>query len=230
MKISDLKRSLSVFICLSGAVLFLLMGCNAKKTEKHESNGLEVAENVETIISLDILEEDFSPENIIEFKASIVNRMLPAVSDKNKEELNRLIKYLDGVDKNFSTYFNDNNNLIDFFQALVRLVVIAAEIGPDDFDINLKVATQHVAAGNMIGYFAQSEDHKQLSSEYKKKGVQALKDLVKKFPDEAKAYDQLATALWIVEGEKQRALELYKRCLELDPESENCRKNYDRIR
>lgn len=145
---------------------------------------------------------------------------------ETKEELNKVIKYLDNI-KSPSNYFDDNNNIIDFIQTMMQLIVIAAEIEPADFDANHRVAYYYINSGSLIKSLAQSEEHKLLSAEYKKKGFQAAKELVERFPDEAEAYYQLAFFVNIVEGNKKKVLELYKRCLDIDPESDLCRKNYD---
>jgi tetratricopeptide (TPR) repeat protein len=134
---------------------------------------------------------------------------------------------LDEIEKKPSEYFDDTNNYIDLMKTLVQLSVMTAEIEPDHFDANYQVAYHYFNTGNLIKSLSQSEEHKLLSVEYKKKGFQAAKDLVKRFPNEAKAYHQRAFFAYHVEGDKKKALELYKHCLELDPKMELCQKHYD---
>jgi hypothetical protein len=89
MWLRKLKRNLSLFICLLGAILFLSLGCHAKKFEKSETKESEIAENVHIITSPDDLESVFSseipPELIKEFKDMMISTLLPAASGKNKE-------------------------------------------------------------------------------------------------------------------------------------------------
>ena len=51
-------------------------------------------------------------------------------------------------------------------------------------------------------------------------------DLVKEFPDNGMAYGHLAHSLYISGGEKEKSIELYKRCLDFDRESQFCKEGY----
>lgn len=231
MRFNGLKRTLSLFICLLATNFIFNAGCHAQRPEKDETNESEIAENVHIITSLDDLKKVFSPDitpqQAVTLIKDIVTSLIPLdMSAKNKKELNEIAKYLDSIKKP-SEYFNDDNNIIYMSQKLVQLSVTMAEIEPGHFDANYQIAYHYFSAGNLIKSLSQSEEHKLLSAEYKKKGFQAAKDLVKKFPDEAKAYHQLGFFVNIVEGKKKKALELYKRCLELDPKMELCQKHYD---
>lgn len=235
MKSRALKRTFYSFICLLGAFLIVTVGCHAKKTEKSETKESEIAKDVHIITSPDDLESVFSseipPQQVVkQVKDLAINTILPLTSGKNKEKLNKTIKYLNDTENKPSDYFDDMNNIIDLIQTMAQLTVIAAETEPDDFYVNYKAAVHCVSAGNMIEHLAQSEKHKQLSAEYKKKGVQASKVLVERFPGEAKGYAQFAFSVIVAEGDKKKAMELYKRCSEIDPELEYCKKNYDDLR
>lgn len=225
----DFKRNLSIVLCLLGAFLFFTIGCNGKSFEKDKTKRSDITRNnavLKSQIDLPNVLSESPMEMVKQYKLLIVDTILPVSSGKNKAELKEITKYLDDVGKRPSDYFDDNNHIIELIQTTVRVIVILAKIEPDNFYVNYKAAVHCVSAGNMIGHLAQSDGQKQLSAEYKNKGVQASKDLVRRFPDEAKAYEQLAIALLIVEGDKDSALELYKRCMELDPEFELCRNNY----
>jgi tetratricopeptide (TPR) repeat protein len=233
MRFRGLKRDLSLFICLLGAILFFWVGCHTKKPEKSETEESEIAENEHIITSLDDLKKVFSPDippqqAVTLTKDIVVNLMLLDTSDKKRKGLNKIAKYLDSI-KIPSEYFDNDNNIIDFGQSIMQLVVIAAEIEPDNFDINLQVAFHYFNIGNTINSLSQSEEHRLISAEYKKKGFQAAKKLVERFPEEAKAFHQRAYFAYHIEGDKKKALELFKRCLELNPELEFCQKGYDNM-
>lgn len=234
MRFRELKN-LTLSICSLWAILFFTIGCHAKnleesRTKEHElDNNSPIIDSTHIITSMDdlnsVITTDMSPQQAIAQTKNIVKNLLPLdISDKCKKELNEIIVCLDNI-KSPSDYFNEDNNIIYFMQTLVRINCILAEIEPDNFDIKHQVAYNYMNAGRLINSLAQSEEQKLISAEYKKKGFQAAKELVKKFPEKAEAYFQLAFFL-IAEGEKKEALEVYKHCLELDPEFELCKTNY----
>ena len=49
-----------------------------------------------------------------------------------------------------------------------------------------------------------------------------------RFPEDANCYDSLAEA-HLVGGERERAIELYRKALEVDPEFENSRRMLERL-
>lgn len=248
MKYRELKRTLYSFVCLIGAFLIISVGCHAKKTEKSETKKPIAIEDVEVITVPEQAlksKEDFGnflksanitgiqtipPQQLVrQAKDMVTNLTMLDIPDKNKKEFNEILNYLDNI-KSPSDYFDDTNNIIDFMQTMARSSVILTEIEPGDFHVNYRAAQQYTKLGYMIESLSQSEKHKQLSAEYKKKSVQASKELVEKFPGEAKGYAQFAFSVIVAEGDKKRAMELYKRCLELNPELELCQRNYDDLR
>jgi hypothetical protein len=220
------------------------MGCHAKKTEDSETKEPIASEDVKVItvtpqalkskkdfnnILKNVFATDMQPHQLVrQAKDMVTNLSLLDISDKNKKELNEILIYLDNI-KRPSDYFNNINNIIDFMQAMARSSAILAEIEPDNFHVNYKAAQQYTNLGYMIESLSKLEKHKLLSDEYKKKGVQASKDLVERFPDEAEGYAQFAFSVIVAEGDKKKAMGLFKRCLELDPKSKHCRENYDRL-
>jgi tetratricopeptide (TPR) repeat protein len=246
MKPNGLKQSrLLIFICLLGLFLFFTMGCRgkvssdegqAKAPEKSELNEPKV---IEIVTSQETLKEDLKkvfsseipPQQAVSKVKGHVIAMLPYASTKNRDKLNEIVKYLDGVEKSPDEYFDDMNNLVELMQTMTQGMIIATEIEPDNFDVNYPLAYSYLTTASSVDNFLDpSEEHKRLSAEYKQKALQAAKALVKKFPDEAKAYHQLGFFTEIVEGDSEKALKLFKRCVEIDPELEMCQKAYDATR
>jgi tetratricopeptide (TPR) repeat protein len=202
-----------------------MIGCHTKKHEKSKTE-FSGEENF-ALQPGSVLGEEFKAEDFNRVREWILNTLLPVASGKNKDKLNEIVKYLDDVEKSPDVYFDDMNNLVEFIQIMTQCSIIATEIKPDNFYINYNLAYNYLTTASSIENFLDpSEEHKRLSDEYKQKALQAAKDLVKKFPDEAKAYHQLGFFTAIVEDDDQKALELYKRCLEIDPKLEMCRKAY----
>jgi hypothetical protein len=81
----------------------------------------------------------------------------------------------------------------------------------------------YINAGHSIEDLAQTEEDRQLGNKYQKIGIQAAQDLIKKFPKNGQSYAQFAFALSISGGDKKRIADLFKRCVELDSNSEYCK-------
>lgn len=244
MGTEDLKRSWLMSIFLLGAILFLTMGCygnmNSEGTDAGANEGSEAEEPEHTeivITSPESFEEDLkkvfpgeiSPQLIAQMKNRVFETMHNA-SGKNKEKLYDIVKYFESIEENPS-YLDSQANRVKLLETLAEANAIAAEIEPDNFNVNYPVAQNYLYAARSIENFLDpSDEHKRLSNNYKQKAFQAAKELVKKFPNEAKAYSQYAYLSGIVEGDKKKVLELYKRCLEIDPEMESCRTCYDDLK
>jgi tetratricopeptide (TPR) repeat protein len=246
MKPDNLKqRRLFIFVFLLGVFLFFTMGCRgnvssdesqAKTPEKSELNE---PEKIIIVTSPETLAEDLKkvfsseirPRQAVSTVKNHIIAMLPYASEKNKDKLNEIIKDLKGLEKKPDKFFDDPNNWLGFMQAMMQTGNIATEMEPDNFHVNYTISDNYFTAASFIESFLDlSEEHKRLSTEYKQKALQAAKVLVKKFPDKAKAYHQLGFFTEIVEGDSEKALKLFKRCVEIDPELEMCRKAYDATR
>ena len=226
METSSLKRN-QLFICISVIAFLFVFSCHAKSSKKNDAAEPEAIEiGNEELVEGD-LKTEFLPQDVQAIKNVVTEMMVPYASGKNKEELDEILKYLSQVENEAPAYFEDPRNLIEFLKYKMRLTLIAADLFPENFDLNRIVSSHYITISSMISDWAQTSEDRRLSDEYKKKGVQAAKDLVKKFPDNGLSYAQLAHSLYVTGGDKKRVAELYKRCLELDEDSGYCRKSYD---
>lgn len=208
----------------------------AKAPEKSE---LIEPEKIVIVTSPETLAEDLKkvfsseirPRQAVSTVKNHIIAMLPYASGKKKDKLNEIIKYLNDYEKKPDNFFDDPNNWLGFMQSMIQAGNIATEMEPDNFHVNYTISDNYFTAASFIESFLDpSEENKRLSEEYKHKALQAAKALVKKFPDEAKAYHQLGFFTEIVEGDSERALKLFKRCVEIDPELDMCQKAYDATR
>ena len=222
MEASSLNRNRSLFFCLSGIMLVFLIGCHEKKTapDAVEMGNMELSEERN-------IDGNFSAQDIQKIKNVVTEAMHTAATGKDKTELSEIHKYLDDIQKKVPAYFDNPDNGAEFLKTMMQLTLIAARNQPDNFDLNLKVSSQYIETAFQLEDLDQSKAARRLSNEYKKKGVQAAKDLVEKFPDNGLSYAQLAHCLYVTGGDKKRVADLYKRCLELDEDSDYCRKSYD---
>lgn len=242
MKPDGLKQSRLIFVCLLGVFLFFTMGCRgtmssdesqAKAPEKNEPKVIEIVTSQETLKEdlKKVFSSEIPPQQAVSEVKGHVFAMLAYASGKNKDKLKEIVNYLNDVEKSPDEYFDDMNNLVELMQTMIQLNIVGIEMEPDNFDVNYPLAYSYLTTASSVDNFLDpSEENKRLSDEYKQKALQAAKALVKKFPDKAKAYHQLGFFTEIVEGDSEKALKLFKRCVEIDPELEMCRKVYDATR
>lgn len=227
MKTEDLKRSRSLIILL-GVFLYMAIGCQGKidseksETDLPEKSKTEKSEAVEVITPMGSSEEN---SIIISTLKNRIAEDLPDASGENKEKLNEILKYLNSIEGD-PDYLEDLNNLVKLMETVAQATLISAEIKPDNFDINDLIAHHYLDIAAILSHL-DTPDAQKRRVEYEKKALQAAKMLVEKFPNEAKAYKRYAFLVGSIEGDDEKALKLYKRCLELDPEMESCREFYD---
>ncbi len=220
MGISTLKRNLSSLLYLLGIILILAVGCHSNTPEGSPSAELETYDS----------NSGFLPQDVQKIKNAATETLLPIVSGKDKEELIGIIKYLDDTQKKAPAYFEVSKNSIEFLKTLMRLALMEGKLKPDDFNANLNISIQYLQIARTIRQFDPSEADRRLSIEYEKKGLRTASDLINKFPNNGTSYGHLAHSLYTIKGDTRKALELYKRCLELDGKLEFCQEGYDALR
>ncbi len=197
-----------------------MVGCHSKSPEGSPSAEFETND----------FNSEFSPQDVQNIKNAATRTLLPTVSGKDKEELTKIIKYLNDTQKRAPAYFEVSKNSIEFLKTLMQLALMEGRLKPNDFNANLNISIQYLQIARTIRQFDPSEADRRTSIEYEKKGLQTANDLVKKFPENGMSYGHLAHSLYTIESDTQKALELFKRCLELNPELGFCKENYDNLR
>jgi hypothetical protein len=227
LETSLLKKYSLSSICNVIVCSLIIVGCHVdsqKQSKLNDSESLDT-ENSESL-SDEGLNNEVSPQNVQKIIDAITKTLMPLASDKDKEELNGIIHYFNDIQKNTTGYFEVPENNIEFLKNIMSVALMEGKLKPDDFASQLNVSIQYLQISRTIRELSSSEESDRLSSEYEKKGIQSAFGLVDKFPDNGMSYGHLAHSLSITGGEKKKTIELYKRCLELDRESQFCKEGY----
>lgn len=217
-----MNRKLKFAVCLIGIFLSLLTGCNQKKYSQSDSEGSDANAKFEVRIP-EGSGSEFTPQTIQTIKDVLTKESLPVVSGKDKDELNEIIKYLDDIQDKVPDHFEDDNNTIEFYQMMMSIHLLAARLNPDDFDLNLNVATNYLKFSESAKYHLASESSEHFGNDYKSKAIQSAKDLIKNFPENPLSYGQMAHTLHITGGNEKEVIGLLEQCLEVGKETEYCR-------
>lgn len=223
------RKQISLFLICT--LLIFCIGCHSTSQEDSDldESGVIDMGNGEKFIEVES-DNEFTPQDIKKVRDAAATAMVPEATGKNKEELDKLLEYLDDVEKKAPDYFREPSNTIEYLKVSMRLTLLAARLKPDNFDINLDVSSNYFKTAYAMEGYTESESDIQQIEVYRKKGLEAARDLVKRFPDKASAYGQLAYSVSITGGDKKEAIALYKRCLEIDKDMEYCKESYDALR
>ena len=227
METSILKRSIHLSTCFVVACILTVIGCHVDSQKKSDLNEAETA-NTESseLIANEGINTKVSPQNVQKISDAIARTLMPLASEKDKKELNRLIMYFNTIEQNTPDYFKAPENNILFLKNIMCVALMEGKLKPDNFEAQLNVSIQYLRISRTIRELDSSEESNRLGAEYEKKGIQSAYELVKKFPRNGMAYGHLAHSIYVTGGEKKKSLELYKRCLEFDQESQFCKEGY----
>lgn len=220
-----MRRETDLYIII--IFMQLILGCDGITVNKSAAGDLNASEIDGTVYIETSLQSEMLPRDVKRIKDVLIEKVLLIIPEAEKNELNEIIHYLDYIQENSPEYFEDDNNIIEFYKTAMRFNLLSARLNPDNFDLHLIVATKYIEIAASLEGNSQTNEGERIIEEYKKKGVQAAKLLVEKFPENARSYSQYAHSLYIVEGKTKEAAALYKRCLELNEKSENCRQGYN---
>lgn len=217
-----MNRNLILLILLAVIILLFVMDCHSKNHTKNDSDTSEAIKRVDTLMT-GSSEDDFSQQDIQVAIDILKNEILPMVSGNDKDELNKNIKYLNDTKEKLPDYLEDDDNKIEFYTTLMNLNLLLARNSPNDFDVNLKVATTYILIAASVDSSFSSEKIKHFSDDFNKKGIQAAKALVENFPDNPMSYGQLAHTTLVTGGDEKDVIRLLKKCLEIDEGTKYCK-------
>ncbi len=227
METGTLKKTKFLYIFFIIVIVQLIFGCDGNTMDKNAAGDMDAIEVDGTTYIETELQTEMLPGDVKRIKDVLINKVLPIIPEAEKDELNEIIHHLDYIQENSPEYFEDDNNLIEFFKTVMRFNLLSARLNPNNFDLHLIVATKYIEIAASLEGHPRTNEGLRISEEFKKRGVQAAKLLVEKFPENARSYSQYAHSLYIVEGKTKEAAALYKRCLEINEKSENCREGYN---
>ena len=227
---SKCRRSISTCYYCIVICMLLILGCHSKTSESSVFGDPQSAEQEEVVYAWRDIRPEMRPEDVRWLKDVLTEKILPILPDKEKDELNQIVHYLDDVQIRAPGYFNDENNMIEFFRTMMRCNQMIARVNSDNFYLHLILATKYIEIAVTLEGGAESIECIRTIEDFKRKGVLASKALIEKFPENARSYSQYAHSLYFVEGKTKEAADLYKQCLELNEKSENCREGFELLK
>lgn len=215
-----------ILLSLGAALLMPFTGCKNKPIQQQPMVYKKILHHFDNQFKLAKQGADGQPD----FKsvaAMLKNELLPQVSEADKEVLTNLVTDISGI----KTLISDppeneinESNLIDALRMFTRLHAEFVRINSNDFDLHWQlVHSYRVLAESTGGYIGASDEAKALKAEFDNKSLHMAKALVDKFPNNPKAYSQLADILDYPHGQRQDAVEVLHQCLKVDKNATPCR-------
>ncbi len=224
-----MNRNSALLILSIGIVLFSMAGCHPKKKAQDAPDISETIKQFDMLLPGSI-DGDSPQKDIQTVLDMLVKEDLPLMSGRDKDEFNEIIQYLDSTKENLPDCLENDDNKIKYLTTLMNLNLLFARINPDDFDVNLKVTTTYILIAASVTSDFNSEKINRFRDEFNKKGIQAAKALVEKFPDNPMSYGQLAHTTLVTGGDEKEVIRLLNKCLEVDKETEYCKEFLENMR
>lgn len=109
-------------------------------------------------------------------------------------------------------------------------------VAPDNLNTQLRIPSSLLAAANALEMLKTHDSGEGANAGYseeieilKRKSVELAEKTMKRFPDEGRAYGQLAFVLYRTGGDKKKVSRLYRRCIDLDQSASFCKDGYQAV-
>lgn len=160
-----------------------------------------------------------APEKEVVYPGGFTNTQLleklQEARDEATPQQRQLIERQMEMVKTFDPKGMNEDMLQQVVEQSIALMLDYGKMHPDDYDIQLNVATKMFLSGFTSGNVGVDGE------KYKQQGRQMSIDLVKRFPDKASAHAQLGFVYFRM-GELDKSEATMNKCLELEPANGFC--------
>jgi hypothetical protein len=155
-------------------------------------------------------------------------------SEKVKAELLELKKFFESIEGKFNslmfiddTVMNGKNSTV-FYCSMMRLFLLECQASPNDFflweKLSVAMISLYQSAKTMLDLdgITDKDIARPFFESMKTKGLQLQRELIVRFPDNPKAYCNLARSVYTFEHDGKAAVELVHKCLDVDKKNKEC--------
>jgi hypothetical protein len=183
----------------------------------------------ETVLILKPFPNNNSKEmvaNLKEMEEILKKEIIPKVSPAKKAEFKKMLKTIKAAQQNANSFFKNPHQISELTKMNTDIALFYAGLHTDDFDVQVQIPSLLLIASVALESFENKDSHL-----YQEKSLKSAHDLVKRFPNQGRAYGTLAHILYSTNSEnKDKCLKLYQRCFELDEDAEYCKEAYHTIK
>jgi tetratricopeptide (TPR) repeat protein len=180
----------------------------------------------------------YSAPDLNRLKTVIKKELLPRATETEKKELNDFINTINKASVQKEAFFENAADFAMLVSGVAKTAILLNSYVPvDDLDAQLKIPSTLLMAGDTLKMLVASDSkeiHNLNYSEdialFKEKSLEFAEKTLSRFPDEGRAYGQVGFVLVRTGRDKTKALQMYKRCIELDKDAGFCRDGYHTLK
>ena len=164
--------------------------------------------------------------NLKEMEEILKKEIIPKVSPAKKAEFKEMFKAIKTAQQNANSFFTNPQKMSYLTKINADIALFYAGLHTDDFDVQVQIPSLLLISSVALESFENEDSHL-----YQEESLKFAHDLVKRFPNQGRAYGALAHTLYYTNSEnKDKCLKLYQRCFELDEDAEYCKEAYHTIK
>jgi hypothetical protein len=161
-----------------------------------------------------------------EMEEILRKEIIPKVSPAKKAEFKEMFKTIKTAQQNTNSFFTNPQKMSDLTKINANIALFYAGLHTDDFEVQVQMPFLLLISSVALESFENKDSHL-----YQEKSLKSAHDLVKRFPNQGRAYGALAHTLYSTNsGNKDKCLKLYQCCFELDEGAEFCKEAYNTIK
>ncbi len=167
-------------------------------------------------------------------KIVIEKDLLPLVTENENKDLNNFLSTIQKASDQKEAFFDNAPEFAKLVKGNANTILILYNYLPaDDLQAQLKIPSSLLMAGDTLKLLenldSQESKHQDFSEDIallKKKSLELSEKTLSRFPNEGRAYGQVGFVLARIGGDKHKALQMYKRCMDLDKDASFCKEGY----
>ena len=180
---------------------------------------------------------NYSLPELKKLETVIERDLLPRVTETEKKELNDFIIIIKKASVQKNAFYENASEFAELVIGSAKTSIILNNYLPsDDLDAQLRIPSTLLMASDALKMIedpgskeSPKLDYSQDIAFFTKKSLELAEATLSRFPDEGRAYGQVGFVLVRTSGDKTKALQMYKRCIDLDEDADFCRDGYQTL-
>jgi hypothetical protein len=176
----------------------------------------------------------YSVSDLNKLKTVIESELFSRITGTEKKELNDFINTINKASVQKEAFYENADDFAKLVSGVAKTAILLNNYVPvDDLEAQLRIPSTLLMASDTLKMLAAPDTKENTNLDYsedialfKEKSLELAENTLLRFPNEGRAYGQVGFVLVRTGGEKTKALQMYKRCIDLDKNADFCRDSY----
>lgn len=186
-------------------------------------------------IILETRDFNYQVPELNKIKTFIERDLLPRVTENEKKELNDFISIIKKALDQKETFFDNAPEFAKLVKGNAKTAIILYNyVSIDDLNVQLRIPSSLLISCDTLKMLEDPDSQEFQNIDFsrdiaflKKKSLELAEKTLSRFPDEGRAYGQVGFVLARTGGNRTKALQMYRRCIDLDKDADFCRDGYN---